>query len=60
MRQQRPYGGERISPDIINKIRESCLSLVEQMMLPQIIISDDINSDFEAGIKQISLGMINL
>ena len=51
--------GESVGPDIITKIRESCLSSVEQIMLPQIIISADLNIDFEAGIKQIAMRMID-
>jgi hypothetical protein len=51
--------GENISNAISNIIHEKCLSPVERIMLPEIITATDLNSDFEAGIKQIALNMIN-
>ena len=40
-------------------LQNSSLSPIEQLMLPEIIISTDLNIDFEAGIKQIAVQMID-
>lgn len=39
-------------------IRESSKSPVERMLIPDIITSADLNTDFEIGIKYIALSMI--
>lgn len=51
--------GENISHAIPKIIQERCLSSVEKIMLPEIITSTDLNTDFETGIKQIALKMID-
>jgi Transcriptional regulator/sugar kinase len=52
------YGGN-INPAVSALIQENCLTPAEKIMLPEIIISTDLNTDFEAGIKQIALNMID-
>lgn len=51
--------GENISHEFQKSIRQRCPSTVEKIMLPEIIITTDLNTDFEAGIKQIALRMIH-
>lgn len=50
---------EKISHAISKIIQEGYLSPVEKIMLPEIMTSMDLNTDFEAGIKQIALKMID-
>lgn len=50
--------GENIDPVIRENLEERCLSTAEKLMLPEIVISTDLNSDFEAGIKQLALKII--
>ncbi len=51
--------GESLPPDLINKVRDSCLTPVEELMLAEIVLSADLNHDFEAGIKQLAVRMID-
>lgn len=51
--------GEK-TPDSISRIlQEKSLSTVEKILLPEIITSTDLNTDFEAGIRQIALKLID-
>lgn len=52
------YGKKNIQ-SIQTMLQERCSSFVEQIMRPEIVDSADLNSDFEAGIKQIALNMID-
>ncbi|MGL5902974.1 MAG: ROK family protein, partial [Cetobacterium sp.] len=47
--------GRDIEESIREKIIERCNSEIQRAMIPEIIISKEINSDFEVGIKQIAL-----
>lgn len=51
--------GECIKEEIINEIKERCISEVEKAMIPDIIISKELNKDFEIGIGQIALKNLN-
>ncbi|CCF15884.1 ROK family protein [Brevibacillus laterosporus GI-9] len=51
--------GANIRHRITEIIHERCLLPLEKMMLPEIITSADLNTDFEAGIKQSALSMID-
>lgn len=51
--------GERFNQATLNMIREQYQSPVEKMMLPEIILSTELNADFEAGIKQMALKIID-
>lgn len=51
--------GENINHDIPKIIQDRCMSPAEKIMLPDIITSTNLNTDFEAGIKQMALSMIN-
>lgn len=50
--------GEGIETSIVTDIKNSCNSQIENIMLPQIVISKDLNADFEVGIKQIALNSL--
>lgn len=51
--------GERFNQATLNMIREQYQSPIENMMLPEIILSTELNADFEAGIKRIALKVID-
>lgn len=46
---------ENIDESIIEEVRSNCDSEIEKAMMPEIIISKEINRDFEIGIKHIAL-----
>lgn len=50
--------GEGITDSIISEFKSRCNSEIEKIMLPEIIISKELNQDFEIGIKQIALKAI--
>lgn len=50
--------GEEISDNIISEFKSKCSSEIEKIMIPQIIISKELNHDFEIGIKQIALNYL--
>jgi hypothetical protein len=50
--------GDEISDNIISEFKSKCSSEIEKIMIPQIIISKDLNHDFEIGIKQIALNYL--
>lgn len=47
--------GEEIPDTIIEEFKRICNSEVEKIMIPEIVLSKNLNHDFEAGIKQIAL-----
>jgi predicted NBD/HSP70 family sugar kinase len=51
--------GEKLNRELITKIHKRFASPVEQIMLPEIMISSELNTDFEAGIKQVAFDMID-
>lgn len=51
--------GEKSADSIAWIIHEKSLSAAEKIMLPEIITSTDLNTDFEAGIRQIALKIID-
>lgn len=50
--------GEKPTDSISETIHEKCMSAAEKIMLPELIISTDLNTDFEAGVTKIALKMI--
>lgn len=52
--------GDSINEAVPELILERYRSTVEQLLLPDITISTDLNRDFEAGIKRIALHMIEM
>lgn len=50
--------GDEISDNIILEFKGKCSSEIEKIMIPEIIISKDLNHDFEIGIKQIALNYL--
>jgi hypothetical protein len=50
--------GDSVNPAIPSLVAENYNTAAEKIMLPDIILSNDLNADFEAGIKQIALNMI--
>jgi hypothetical protein len=50
--------GEAVDAALQRLLEERCLSAAERLMLPEIVISKDFNRDFEAGIKQLALKII--
>lgn len=51
--------GDRFDQATIEHIVETYHSPVEKIMLPEIILSAELNADFEMGIKQIAIKMID-
>lgn len=51
--------GEGVKEDVIQEIVNRCASQVEKILLPDLIISTELNKHFEIGIKEIALSMIN-
>lgn len=47
--------GEGISDAIAAEFKSRCNSEIEKIMIPEIVISKELNCDFEIGIKQIAL-----
>ncbi|MFW2488659.1 ROK family protein [Clostridium chromiireducens] len=47
--------GEEITDTIISEFKNKCNSEIEKIMIPQIIISNELSHDFEIGIKHIAL-----
>jgi predicted NBD/HSP70 family sugar kinase len=47
--------GEGIPDTIVGEVKHSCNSEIEKIMIPEIVISEELNHDFEIGIKQIAL-----
>ena len=47
--------GEEITDTIISEFESKCNSEIEKVMIPQIIISNELSHDFEIGIKHIAL-----
>ena len=41
-------------------VMDRCMSEIEKLMLPEIVVSTDLNQDFEAGIKQLALDRIRM
>ncbi|MFT4145813.1 MAG: ROK family protein [Mobilitalea sp.] len=52
--------GENDGHTIQKLFYEKAISEVEKIMIPEIVISSELNADFEYGIKQIALKMINV
>lgn len=50
--------GDEISDNIISEFKGKCSSEIEKIMIPEIIISKDLNHDFEIGIKQLALNYL--
>jgi hypothetical protein len=50
--------GDEISDNIISEFKGKCSAEIEKIMIPQIIISKELNHDFEIGIKQIALNYL--
>lgn len=50
--------GDEISDNIISEFKGKCSSEIEKIMIPEIIISKELNHDFEIGIKQIALNYL--
>ena len=50
--------GDEISDNIISEFKVKCSSEIEKIMIPEIIISKELNHDFEIGIKQIALNYL--
>jgi hypothetical protein len=47
--------GEKIDESIIEKIKQRCKTKIQEIMLSEIVISKEINKDFEMGILQLAL-----
>lgn len=47
--------GEGITESIISEIKNRYNSEIEKIMIPEIVVSKELNNDFEIGIKQIAL-----
>jgi predicted NBD/HSP70 family sugar kinase len=52
--------GENDGHSIQKLIFEKAMSEVEKIMIPEIVISAELNTDFEYGIKQVALKMIDV
>ncbi len=52
--------GENDGHTIQKLIYEKALEEVEKIMIPEIVISSELNADFEYGIKQVALKMIDV
>ncbi len=52
--------GESINADLPKLLQERCSSEVEKLLLPELVISTALNGDFETGIKQLALKMIEM
>jgi len=50
--------GEGITDTIISEFKSKCNSEIKKIMIPEIIISKELNHDFEIGIKHIALKYI--
>lgn len=51
--------GEKTTDSISRIFQEKSLTTIEKIMLPEIITSTDLNTDFEAGIRQLALKIID-
>lgn len=47
--------GEGIVDSIVKEFKNRCDSEIERIMIPEIVISKELNNDFEMGIKRIAL-----
>ena len=51
---------ETISSKASRLVMDRSMSGMEKLMLPEILVSTDLNKDFEAGIKQLAVDLIRL
>jgi hypothetical protein len=51
---------ETISSKASQLVMDRSVSGIEKLMLPEILVSTDLNKDFEAGIKQLAVDLIRL
>lgn len=50
--------GEGVTDSIVTEFKSRCNSEIEKIMIPEIVISKELNYDFEIGIKQIALKVL--
>lgn len=51
--------GDAVTDSAVEEFKNRCMSEIERIMIPEIVISEEFNEDFEAGTKQIALKALN-